>query len=101
MEVTDIPIAVTDFEVRITNSDNDLTLEDIGVKVYPNPVGDYLYVDSENEINQITVTDLYGKVLLISTYFDKSNNLSSISAGTYIVQVKSKLGNANQKIIKL
>ncbi|AWH85303.1 secretion system protein Por [Flavobacterium album] len=70
--------------------------------IYPNPVGDMLYVKSGEIINSVMVYDIYGKLL-------QSKNLSSNTAsldfsqyapGIYLVKASGSNGTATQKIIK-
>lgn len=74
-------------------------LEVTGVRVYPNPVKDILTLDIEN-IVEITVSDLAGKIILKKSGTTKSINLSELQAGIYIVRMPTKSQIYTQKIIK-
>ena len=93
---------ITDFEVRITNSDNDLTLEDIGVKVYPNPVGDVFYINGKEEITSFVITNAMGNII----YSEKLNSKSSIvnttdwSNGYYLLELRTKSGVVATSLVK-
>ncbi|HEY4538530.1 MAG TPA: GEVED domain-containing protein [Faecalibacter sp.] len=72
------------------------------IKVYPNPVVDYLVVDSFSEAISISVIDITGRQVLSQNASSKVNrvNMSSLSAGTYIVTVESNDGVQSFKVIK-
>ncbi|WP_322971785.1 T9SS type A sorting domain-containing protein [Faecalibacter sp. LW9] len=72
------------------------------IKVYPNPVVDYLVVESFSEAKFISVIDITGRQVLSQNPSSKVNrvNMSSLSAGTYIVTVESNDGVQSFKVIK-
>lgn len=66
-------------------------------RLYPNPVKDMIYFDQE--VNQITVTDLSGKVLI------QENNISNIDlsgfqSGIYLITLENENQKQTKKIIK-
>jgi len=77
------------------------TQEKIGLKVYPNPVSDILFIESEN-FNTIKLYDMLGRKILAQSVNDKTEiNISHLPNGIYIVAVFSEgklMGNS--KIIK-
>jgi hypothetical protein len=79
------------------NSKND-------IRVYPNPVKNYLNIDLRSKTGQeseIEILDMTGRSVLSETinYFDKID-LSSLENGIYILQVKNKDKVFSKKIIK-
>lgn len=55
------------------------------LKIYPNPVGDLLTIESENNNNErIDIYDMTGKLALSSTYKDHII-VSALHSGTYIM----------------
>ena len=74
------------------------------IKIYPNPVNDYLNVKSKKPIKQIAIYDLQGRQIktmaltgnLITTKVD----LSNLSKGVYFVSIKTETGIQISKIIK-
>jgi len=74
-----------------------------GIKIYPVPVNDFLYIDcSGYNINHIQVLDLQGKVVL-NTYENKNFiNVSGLHEGTYIIKIVMEESNTPfiQKFIK-
>jgi len=77
------------------------TQEKIDLKVYPNPVSDILFIESEN-FNTIKLYDMLGREMLCKNGNDKTEiNISHLPNGIYIVAVFSEgklMGNS--KIIK-
>ena len=69
--------------------------------MYPNPVSDVLNISSVNgqNVNEVTITDLTGKV--ISTQKDLSSiNVSNLSSGTYLITITTPEGKSTSKFIK-
>ncbi|MGB0885563.1 MAG: Ig-like domain-containing protein [Chitinophagales bacterium] len=64
--------------------------------IYPNPVEDYLYIDTNKEIESIYIIDLAGKAVKI-TKLNKIN-LHGITKGIYFVSVKTISGVFTKKI---
>ena len=58
------------------------------IALYPNPVIDYLRIDSELEIAEVKILDLSGREVLISDDFTLGGlNVSSLQSGLYLVKV--------------
>ena len=74
-----------------------------GVKVYPNPNAGEFTVELDNGLNKsIEVTDLTGRVILVSTTKeDKATiNISTFAKGVYYVKVQSNNSVEVIKVIK-
>ena len=69
--------------------------------IYPNPVGDILNIESKNgiQIDEVRITDLTGKIVK-SQQKDTVINTSDLSAGVYLIDLKTEKGRATSKIIK-
>lgn len=73
------------------------------VKVYPNPVSDLLYIESENIINDIRVYDISGKEVINKSVDFSSNtsiDVSNLIGGTYILKVYTDNGVGKYSFIK-
>jgi len=72
--------------------------------VFPNPVSNVLNVSSEKSaITGITVTDLNGRIVKqanVSNLAKADVNVSELSAGVYLVNIKSDKGSVTKKIVK-
>jgi hypothetical protein len=71
-------------------------IEDL--KIYPNPTQDWLIIElKENEIKNIKITDMSGKIVL--QQYDLINNqlnISHLTSGIYVLTVEDKAGNIGQ-----
>ncbi len=74
----------------------------VGVSIYPNPVKDKLQVTVRNNstIQNIKVYDNAGKKLIEKKEIDRELDLSQLTNGTYLLEVKTENGVFTEKIIK-
>ena len=70
------------------------------IKLFPNPVSDYLYITSEYTIETITIYDLTGKVVKQVKQPGTSVNLSDLAAGYYMLKVTTEQGDTMHKFVK-
>lgn len=72
--------------------------DNVGIKIYPNPVKDILYF--EKGVQKVTITDLTGKVL--STQSNSNQiNMSAFQNGVYLITIEQENGvKETSKIIK-
>lgn len=87
------------FEVNGVLGIEDQTLE-IDMKMYPNPVSEYLTVNvaKENKINNIRIYDLNGKLVLQET--SGNINMSYLNKGIYLVVLDTKKGKLSKRVLK-
>lgn len=73
-----------------------------GIKIYPNPASESLFVDnrSGNSINKITMADVMGKVILEETSNFSKINIQGFQNGIYFLIVTSESNNFSFKIVK-
>ncbi len=70
------------------------------LKIYPNPVKNTLYIDTEEEI-LLKLIDLNGKTVLTKNIKENTNlDVTRFSSGIYILNLKSKYNTTYKKIIK-
>ncbi|MDO4726785.1 MAG: T9SS type A sorting domain-containing protein [Porphyromonadaceae bacterium] len=69
------------------------------VSIYPNPVSDILYIQSENNINSVHIYNMYG-IEVASTSNTTQINLAHLPAGIYAVRIVSLSGTTMQRIVK-
>jgi len=61
--------------------------EDELLNVFPNPVKDYLSINSKGEINRVIVMDILGKILInTQVKSDRKIDVSSLSQGNYLIK---------------
>jgi hypothetical protein len=72
-----------------------------GLSVYPNPAtGDRIYITTRfNSDKDITIYDVLGKKVLQTVLSSKELNISSLTPGVYIIQVKENDIVATRKLI--
>lgn len=76
-----------------------LGLEQLSIKVYPNPTADFVNIDA-GEVLRIQLIDLNGKVLRTATGQKVSIDLKDIKSGMYILQVGNDETSSSHRIIK-
>lgn len=83
--------------------DNPLKTESKTI-IYPNPVKDYLNIDSEEMISNIEILDIEGRLLISKENINNINystNLDSLSKGVYILKIIYKNGKiGSYKLLK-
>ncbi len=77
----------------------DQIADKLAVKLYPNPVKDFLSIDTKKEINEISILSINGKK--IKTVSTKNKiSLKDLASGIYIVEIQTTEDVIRQKIIK-
>ena len=79
---------------------DEVTIEN---RVYPNPVTDYITVESEKRIKRISVYSISGDMVsdtITNDVYSQTIDLSSLSSGNYLVLIVTDQGNAVKKISK-
>jgi len=78
--------------------------QDTTIVLYPNPVQEQLYIQSNYVLQGITITDITGRTVqkhrIMSNNTQENINLMSLTAGVYFVNVQSNKGQYTAKIIK-
>ena len=68
--------------------------------VYPNPVDDKLYIETEVEIEEIIVYDVYGRQQLAVSGQQSVVDVANLNSGVYFVKVVTENGETVKRIIK-
>lgn len=70
--------------------------------IYPNPVKDYVFLQSNFKILQVHIYDMTGKKLKEQNYYsyEAKVDLQTIPSGTYIIKIKTVKGEFEKKIVK-
>ncbi len=79
-----------DFPVNVKPLQNNIT-------IFPNPVQDYIIINSNAPIESISIYDNYGKNVLKTS--ERKISLQSFSKGTYFVKLQNSEGIVTKKII--
>jgi hypothetical protein len=74
------------------------------IKVYPNPVINNLFIESNSKIESIIIYDMNGKIVKTDNFFGRSSQsnikLNNLSKGVYFANVKTEIGNKTIRIVK-
>jgi uncharacterized protein (DUF1501 family) len=92
-----------------TNIDNDETIKDLKVKLYPNPTANNALInfDIKTGLTQLSLSDVNGR--LLETVFDRSLpagehqfiiNLKQYPAGVYFVRLRAGAAVASRRLVK-
>jgi plastocyanin len=82
-------------------STQDLTPE-LDIRIWPNPVSDWLSIESNVALDRVVVRDLFGRVMMHESEVVGLHrmNLSALPAGTYLVNAESGLHKWSSVIVK-
>lgn len=95
------PFMVSDKDAK-TTSLAEVNKNKNEVKLYPNPVGNTIYLQSASAINAFTIYDVMGKAVRTGMANKNSVSVDDLSSGTYYIQVSNKEGtSATQRFVKL
>lgn len=78
----------------LTNS----SFEKESITLYPNPTNDFIYINSGDEIKEVSVIDISGKI--IANYHQNYIDLSELEAGLYSLKILTQTGSVLKKVIK-
>jgi len=68
------------------------------IKVYPNPVKDFINITSDKSIKSVEIYDALGRLIKKDTY--TKINVSQLSKGNYLLKIKTDSGDIVEKFIK-
>lgn len=71
------------------------------LKIYPNPTSEKINIEYENdiEVQSIQLLDMSGRVVKRFSKNDKELNVSDIYSCTYLLNIQTKEGSVNKKIV--
>ena len=72
-------------------------------KVYPNPVNDKLYIETEVEVEELVVYDVYGRHQVTETPGLQGSSvidLTNLNSGVYFVKLVTNEGEVVKRIVK-
>ena len=70
------------------------------LNVYPNPVNDRLYIETETEVEEIVVYDVYGRQQSTVNGQQTDIDVASLNGGIYFVKVVTENGEIVKRFIK-
>ena len=71
------------------------------INIYPNPSKDWIKIDGLKESSDVQIFDITGKLILQQEYqIDDRIDISSLTTGMYILNIRNSEGVSSKKIIK-
>ena len=70
----------------------------IDFSIYPNPSQDMIHIETNEEVEQVELLDMAGKVVM--TTKEKTMNVHALSAGIYVLQLTTPKGINKQRFVK-
>lgn len=70
------------------------------VIIYPNPATDYLNIQSENQITELSIIDITGKIIYTQKNVSSLINIEKLQRGLYIIRLATINGTESIKLIK-
>jgi pectate lyase len=72
----------------------------LNMRLYPNPVKDYLYISSKVKIEKITIYNLLGVMVKSIDNHTEAIDMSNLSQGTYLIKAVTEQGVVDKIIVK-
>ncbi|WP_147676232.1 T9SS type A sorting domain-containing protein [Algibacter pacificus] len=88
------------FEYDSTLGINDVVLNKDTVKLYPNPVSDRLFITSEELIESVSIYTINGQLVKQSNTTINGIDVSNLSSGLYLLNIKSNSTSLSKKFLK-
>lgn len=77
----------------------DLTISKI--RLYPNPTNSILNIETDKHINKIRIVDVTGRLTAAKNLSNTTIDVSDLSSGVYLIEVKTDDGLFREKFIKI
>ena len=89
-------------EVCVTATADMIDEIDSKVEIYPNPVNDKLYIETQTQILTIEIYDVYGRRQQLSSVSHQPSviDVADLKSGIYFVKINTEKGNIVKRIIK-
>ena len=102
-EITKVEF-ITTVEEKPENPDGNIEIAESNLNIYPNPVNDRLYIETESEIEEVVVYDVYGRVQNFrnseTQKLRNSIDVSKLNSGVYFVKVVTNDGEVVKRFVK-
>ena len=70
------------------------------ISLYPNPVTDLLFIESELPIEKATIYSVLGQSVMTTSIENNQLDVSSLSKGVYFITLTNEIGSSIQKFVK-
>ncbi len=91
------------FDIVVNSTTSFETLEQAGIKIFPNPTSDFIKLDAAGkQIQKLVISDLSGKQLIQKASINKNEtfDLSGFDKGVYLISIQTDNKVITSKIIK-
>ena len=84
------------------NPDSNIEVAENDFIIYPNPVNDQLYIETEVEIMEVVVYDIFGRQQELSAISGQQSviNVANLNSGIYFVKVVTSEGEIVKRFVK-
>ena len=69
-------------------------------RLYPNPVNDKLHIETEVEIEEVVIYDVYGRHQLAVSGQQSSVSVTNLNSGVYFIMIKTNDGVVTKRFVK-
>ena len=88
-------------EVCATTKPEGIAENAAAFNIYPNPVADRLFIETEANVEEVTIYTLTGVMIYSEVDFNNNTiNVSELNGGVYIMKVRTENGEAVRRFIK-
>ena len=86
------------------NDDDNESIEELSsaINVYPNPVSDKLYIETETVVKEVVIYDVYGRQQELSAVSGQQSviDVANLNSGVYFVKVVTENGEIVKRFVK-
>ena len=84
------------------NPDGNVEVAENDFVIYPNPVNDKLYIETETEVKEVVVYDIFGRRQELSAVSHQPSaiDVSNLNSGIYFVKVVTENGEVVKRFVK-
>ena len=88
----------------VTTTEGNIELVEDNFNIYPNPVNDRLYIETQTLTQTIEIYDVYGRIQQLSNsatqQLSNSINVANLNSGIYFVKVVTENGEVVKRFVK-
>ena len=88
---------IVDSECSVTNTQDLYT----NISIYPNPVTDFLYLDTNENWTKAEIFDVSGRIIRAVSLSSQSIDVNSLESGTYFVRLRNGDRVGRVKFVKI
>ncbi len=86
-------------DATVTNIDSKAS-NNLGFSLYPNPVKDRININYSDNIDQIKLIDINGRIIRVWNNYQSSIDIKNLDAGTYFIQITTDERTGTKLFIK-